>query len=415
MRLESALFTSREGLNVHGQALGVIGDNISNVNTISYKTSRSEFADLVANGEGSLQNSITSGGGSGVQVANIRQIQDTGVIEFTGRQLDVAIAGRGFFMLGSADDPSYTRAGNFQMDNDGFLVNSQGQAVLGTAAGGSGLSELNLLEVNVSGNATTAVSLTGNLDAGETVKEVVTAPTSFNQIAAGANVINSITVYDTLGTEHAVSLAYFKSDSNSWTVQAYVDGQDVGQEAGTPVLAGETTLTFTENGLVSDTTPLTASIAYSNGAAAGSFTVDLSNFSQYAASSELRGVTQDGTGIGEVTGYAFKDDGKLVAILTSGAEVLVGTVQLADFANLDALIRQGSNIYTAGEGAGAKDPAAAGTNGLGILEGSSLERSTVDLASQFVDLTLYQRGYQANSQVLNAANSLLRDTLGLIR
>lgn len=401
-------------MNVHGQALGVIGDNISNVNTISYKTSRSEFADLVATGEGSLQNSET-GGGSGVQVAKIRQIHDTGVIEFTGRQLDVAIAGKGFFIVGSADDPQYTRAGNFQMDNDGYLVNSQGLQVLGTPAGGSGLSELNLLDVNVSGTATSAVTLTGNLNAGEPVKDVVTDPTSFKQIAAGANVINSVTAYDSLGTEHAVTLAYFKTDSNTWTIQAYVDGSEATDSAGAPFLAGETTITFTENGIISESDPLAASIPYSNGAAAGAFNVDFSNFTQYAASSELRGVTQDGSGIGEITGYAFKEDGRLVGILSSGTEVLVGTIQLADFANVDALNRQGSNIYTAGEGAGTKDPAAAGTNGLGTLQGSSLERSTVDLASQFVDLTLYQRGYQANSQILNAANALIKDTLGLIR
>lgn len=418
MRLESALYTSREGLNAHGQAIGVIGDNISNVSTIGYKASRSEFEDLVSEGAGRESYAVT-GGGSGVAVSRIRQIHETGVIEFSGRTLDVAIAGRGFFMVGTPDNPSYTRAGNFEISEEGLLVDAQGQPVLGsvgTAEAGT-LSSLNLLDIDVSGTATSLATLTANLNASDAISAPPEAPATFREVAAAASFAGSLTVYDSLGSEHAVNLSFFKTENNTWTAQAYIDGSEVGQEAGVPVLLGETSLVFGDDGLLPEGTAanIAATAAYSNGAAAGNFTIDLSNFTQYATASQLSGIVQDGQGTGEITGYEFRKDGRLVAVLSNGNQINVGTIQLADFTNLDGLQRAGNNLFVQAQGAGAKEPGTPGTNGLGELEGSSLERSTVDLANQFVDLTLYQRGYQANSQIMNVTNDMLRDTLSLIR
>ena len=129
----------------------------------------------------------------------------------------------------------------------------------------------------------------------------------------------------------------------------------------------------------------------------------------------MSGVTQNGQGVGEVTGYEFKKDGRLVAILSSGSETLVGTIQLASFVNKDGLKRAGNNQFVEDTGAGKKDPGQPGTGGLGELQGASLERSTVDISTAFVELVVYQRGYQASSQVLNIASNTIRDTLGLLR
>jgi flagellar hook protein FlgE len=423
MRLETALYTSREGLNAHGQAIGVIGDNIANVNTVGFKASRSEFADLVSDGAEGHESYAVPGGGNGVEVAKIRTIQDTGVIEFTGRSLDVAIAGRGFFMTGDPANPDYTRAGNFEMNDEGLLVDSRGQPVLGTsgdAAAGTSLSTLDLLGVDLSGAQTTKATLSGNLNAAEGfATPPVTAPATFNELTAAATTSAAFTVNDSLGGEHNVTLAYFKTANNTWTAQAYMDGADSGGTPGQPVLLGSTTMIFGSDGIIADANKATAQIAasatYANGAAAQNFTIDMAGFSQYATNSVLSGVSQDGQGTGEIKSYEFKKDGRLVAILSSGSEISVGTVQLADFTNVDDLSRAGNNLYATGENSGAKDPGSPGKGGLGTLEGSSLERSTVDLASQFVDLTLYQRGYQANSQILNAASTLIHDTIGLIR
>ncbi len=420
MRLESALYTSREGLNAHGQAIGVIGDNISNVNTVGYKTSRTEFADILAEGPDGRQSYAVEGGGNGVQVARIRQVHETGVIEFTGRTLDVAVAGEGYFILGDPANPNYTRAGNFEMNDQGFLVDPLGQQVLGTVGTDTGtLAPINLLGVDVSGTETTFAALTGNLSASEKVKQPIEDPLTFNQINEAANTTAAFTVNDSLGAEHSVFLAFFKTGTNTWTARAYVSGSEVGQETDSPVLLGESTFTFESNGVIAEgniaNTKMTVTPAYSNGSAAESFEIDLSGYTQYSTSSVLSGVAQDGQGTGEVNSYAFKKDGRLVAVLSSGEEVTIGTIHLADFRNLDGLVRAGSNLYKAGENIGEVRTGAAGGAGLGQLEGGSLERSTVDLANQFVELTIYQRGYQANSQILNAASTLIRDTLGLIR
>lgn len=420
MRLESALYTSREGLSVHGQAIGVIGDNISNVNTVGYKTSRTEFADLVADGTDGRQSYAVENGGNGVQISRIRQIHETGVIEFTGRSLDVAVGGEGFFIVGDVENPSYTRAGNFEMNDQGFLIDALGQQVLGTVDGGTGLAPLNLLGVDVSGTETTRATLSGNLNASEGIDPAIDAPLTFNQLNAAATSSAAFSVNDSLGAEHSIFLAFFKTDTNTWVARSYIDGGDVGGVAGQPVLLGESTLNYGSNGVIPDANAAAASMsvtpAYSNGSEPETFAIDLSQFTQYSTSSVLSGVAQDGQGTGEVKSYSFKKDGRLVAELSSGEEVLVGTIHLADFRNLDGLQRSGSNLYSVGDGSvGEVRTGQAGTNGLGGLEGGSLERSTVDLANQFVDLTLYQRGYQANSQILNAASSMIRDTIALIR
>lgn len=430
MRLESAMFTSREGLNVHGQAIAVVGDNISNANTTSYKVSRTEFADLVSEGQDGKQSVVVSGGGSGVKLGKIRQIHDTGTIEFTGRSLDVAIGGKGFFMVGDASSPIYTRAGNFQINGDGVLVDGSGRQVLGSVAAGPGqgaeggggttLGTLNLYDINLAGVATSASGMVGNLDAGATVTNLPANPQSFNEMRALANFSSSLVVYDSLGAEHAITVGFFKTGTNTWQAQAYVDGADTGGTPGVPVAVGQpATLTFGADGLIAEAGTAAATIngtaAYANGAAAGNFTINLSGFSQYAGGSQLASVTQNGQGIGEVTGYQFKKNGDLVAVLSSGTEYLIGNIPLADFRNVDGLIRAGSNSFIAGADAGLIDPARAGTAGLGELEGGSLERSSVDIASEFVDIVVYQRGYQANSQVLGVANNMIRDTISLLR
>lgn len=428
MRLESALNSSREGLTSHGIALATVGDNIANISTTGFKASRAEFSDLMSEGTDGKQSLAIASSGAGVKVSKVRQIHDLGVIEFTGRALDVAIAGEGFFMVGSAENPAYTRAGNFQVNGSGVLTDSDGNPVLGTPAtttttGGetsTALTSLNLLDVNVSGSATTESTIAGNL---ESISEIATppaAPTRFQDIAETANFTTGLTVYDSQGGEHNVTVGFYKTAANTWTALSYMDGGEVGGTAGVPVQVGQTaTLNFSSSGVIEDANAAAASIAvtapYSGGAAAGSFTIDLSGFTQYAALTGLSGVTQNGKGVGEVTGYEFKKDGRIVALLSSGSEALVGTVQLVSFVNKDGLKRAGNNLFIEDTGAGRKDPGQPGTEGLGELEGSSLERSTVDISTAFVDLVVYQRGYQANSQVMSIASSTLRDTLGLLR
>ena len=421
MRLESAMISGREGLTSHGQAIAVVGDNISNVSTTAFKEGRAEFADIVSSGLEGNYGSSESESGSGSTISAVRTIFEGGIIEDTGRQLDVGIAGEGFFIVGEAADPLYSRAGNFNLNLDGILVDANGLPVLGFAPGATTLSSLDLNNVEITGSATSAINIGGNLSSISEIKDAAPAgPLTFRELAAGASFVSSVTTYDSLGAAHGITVAYTKTGLNTWTAQAYIDSGEVGGEAGVPTQLGQdVTLTFSETGVIEEANQagavLTAAPAYSSGAAAGNFTINFASFTQYASGDGLTGVSQDGSPTGNITGYEIQKNGDILAILDSGATQLVGTVQLANFVNKDGLDRVGSNLYKASSEAGTAVTGIPNDAGLGSLESGALERSNVDLSNEFVDLVVLQRGYQASSQSLGVANQLLRDTIALAR
>ncbi len=422
MRIESALYASREGIQAHGKALSVVGDNISNSNTTGYKSSRIEFADLLPEGEDGHSSVAGPIGGAGVTVAAVRQQHELGVIEYTGRSLDAAIGGDGFFILGDDANRRYSRAGNFAMDGEGYLVDQSGMKVQGFAEGTASLSDINLLNLNVSGTETANVQIYGNLNASDPGAELVPVnPARFEDIASEANFISSVRVFDSLGVGHNVTLAYYKSDAtpNEWTVQAYMNGSDIaGGIQDVPIQLGQNvTLNFNPDGSIAnaDAAIINAAPAYGNGAAVGNIGIDLSNFSQFGSNTSISAVTQDGEGTGEVKDYEFRADGGLYALLDSGTSVLVANMALATFPNQDGLDRAGNGLFVESGDSGTVAVDIAGAGNRGVLTGASLERSNVDTTTQFVDLVLYQRGYQAASQTLSAANEILRDTIALIR
>jgi flagellar hook protein FlgE len=420
MRLESALNTSREGINAHGQAIAVVGDNIANSSTTAYKTARAEFGDILGEYAGDRNSEVVAGSGDGVAIKQVRVIQENGVVEFTGRELDVAIAGGGFFMVGDAAAPQFTRAGNFEINPAGLLVNAQGQPILGfTGAANANLGPLNMFNVETAGAVTTDVSLFGNASATAPITVAPQNPATYREIGAAQTFSVTQSVFDSLGARHEVLVAFFKTGPNAWTAQAYIDGGDVGGTAGTPQQIGTTNLTFGGDGKIAEANAaaaaITATPAYSNGAAAGNFTIDLSNMTQYAGGSLVNNVTQDGQANGAVKSYQFDSDGKVFAVLDNGSRAQIGSIPLATFNNVDGLERSGTGVFSSTVRAGDPVVAAAGSGLFGTLEGASLERSTVDIANQFVNLVLFQRGYQANSQVLSAANEMLQNTIGLLR
>ncbi|MBX7143166.1 MAG: flagellar hook protein FlgE [Oligoflexia bacterium] len=420
MRIESALYASREGLDAHGKAISVVGDNVANANTVGYKTSRVEFADLFPDGKDGRQSGALPSSGGGSSVARVRQIHETGVLEATGRPLDVGIAGDGFFIVGDGDNQFYTRAGNFQINEDGLLVTADGEPVLGLQGTGTTLGTLNVKSIDTTGAATSLATIYGNLASSAETTTVPTNPQTFTEINSLATFIATASVNDSLGGIHDVSLAFFKTDTNEWTAQAYLDGGEVGGTKGVPVqLGSNATLTFDSSGSISTANAaaakITATPTYSSGAAAGNFQIDLSKFSQFASTSIVNSFSQDGKSVGNIKSYQFQADGTLLAVLDTGSTAQVGKIQLAQFPNTDALERAGNSLFRAGDGSGTPTVSDPGDEGSGKLEGNSLERSTVDIANQFIDLVLYQRGYQANSQILNAADQLIQGTLQLMR
>lgn len=420
MRLEGALYSSSAGLNAHGQAISVVGDNISNTNTVGFKRSRTEFSDLLAEPDAGRDPS-TLVSGSGVSVNRVRPIHETGMIESTGRALDAGIAGAGFFMVGDTTDTYYTRAGNFQMRSDGVLATSEGLAVLGYPGTSTTLGPINLLDLKLSGQATSNLTLYGNLDASAVAGSAPADPAAFSDLNKAASGISVVEVYDSLGATHAITLASTKTGPSAWTVQAYIDGGDVaGGTAGKPQLLGSVNITFGPDGAIPEGNKAAAAITlnnvqYANGGSGASAKIDLGNMSQFAAPTQISGISKDGRASGQVKDYEIEQNGAVTAVLDNGNRVLLGTLQLATFKNVDGLQRIGNSLYTADTSAGERITGSPGTSSLGKLSGAALERSTVDIANEFIDLVLYQRGYQANSQVLNVATSMIKDTINMMR
>jgi flagellar hook protein FlgE len=215
----NGLFAGRSGIASHGAAIAVVGDNISNASTIGYKASRAEFEDLIA-GEGGGGKTV----GSGSSLAAVTTIFGQGTFEFTGRPLDLGIAGNGFFVVAQGEQRFYTRAGNFKVDSSGYVVNQNGLEVLGFPANASGaLERLNVNTIEQSSVATTDLSMVGNVDAGATVISAAAIPattgspptTSFADINARAAHSQAIDVFDSLGKGHTLTAFFFKTGASA--------------------------------------------------------------------------------------------------------------------------------------------------------------------------------------------------------
>lgn len=419
MRLESAINTSREGITAHGQAIAVVGDNISNASTPAFKRGRAEFADIMGQIADSKNAEVRPSSGNGAFIRRTRLNFDAGAVDFTGRALDVALTGNGFFLVGDPAAPMLTRLGNFQVAADGMLQTQGGEAVLGYQGEGVELVPINMLQVNIQATPTATLELFGNIDAGLSPTTPPPPGSTFAEINSAATFVASQSVYDSLGERHDVTACFFKNSANQWTVQSYVNGSETGAGANVPVLVGEVTLTFNANGQIDEADAAAANIQgtinWANGAAASNLTIDLKAFTQYAGGSRITNSTQDGRGGGDIQAYDIDAVGGIYALLGSGERAQVGTLPVAIVQNVDGLRRQGGSLFSTTNLSGAMEVGVAGQGGSGELVPYSLESSNVDIANQFVDLVIYQRGYQANSQVLSAANEILKGTIALIR
>lgn len=415
-RLESGLFAGRESLITHGLALSTVGDNVANANTIGFKNSRVEFGDVLAESVGSLYGAplSTGNGVRGLDISTSHRLQ--GSIEPTSRELDAAIQGNGYFVLNNGVDTSYTRAGNFSIDADGFLVSRSGENVMGfTAESPDTLVPISTIGAEANATASTTMSIAGNLAADTPNDDVPPAnPATFQEVNDAATFRTSVEVIDSLGTSQSVALYFFHTgpQNGSWTVQAYVNGDQLGGAAGTPSLVGTTNLTFDGFGLQADgAQPMTINAAWGNGSQASNIAVDLGNMTQLAGSSSVSNVVIDGNPSGEVIGIGYQDDGTIVVRLSNGEEFPLATLGIAMFNSADGLDRVGDNQFRETEESGEALLGVAGAEGRGTISGSSLESSNVDPANEFISMIRFQRGYQAGSQVITTISELMNTTI----
>ncbi len=331
MGVLSSLYTGVTGIEANGTALGVIADNISNSNTIGFKTSRAEFSDVVAK---SLKGIL--GGdqiGRGVSLSGVKQIFSQGNMQQTDRATDLAITGDGFFTLDGPGGRAYTRNGAFNFNKDGELINSDGFKVMGFQAdeGGEISTKLESIKLDrniIDAKATEGVNMAMNLDIRTKVAEGgfnIEDPEKTSSYSTG------VTVFDSAGNSHTLTVYFTKTANNQWSWNAVAKGDEIeGAEPGTAVQGASGTLTFDNNGRLLSQETAESSFSFTNGAKPGQeikfdFGDDITlggtgvkGSTQYGSPSDIYQHTQDGYQAGTVGGLSFNDDGVLSAFYTNG-------------------------------------------------------------------------------------------------
>lgn len=424
MTMLTSLFTAVSGLGSNGTALSVIGDNIANVNTTAFKGSRANFSDI-------LSQSLGGGGnlqvGRGSRVGSVQQLFGQGTVETTGNPLDMAIDGDGFFMVRESSGAQfYTRAGQFAIDNDGFVVNPNGNYLLGYQADNAGnitanLDRINVSTVNSPPNQTTSLSLQSNLDAREAVPTVAWAVNAATGPAAGSyNFASAITVYDSLGNSHLANIYYVKTAANTWQVHVTYNENATGAPNYTEVGAPFATLTFNSSGQLQ--APLTAVSGtfdfddWGAGAAqaiAFNFGYNSAFTTQYGSPSSTIFQTQDGYTSGSLRALSVSENGIISGVFTNGQVRDISQVALARFTASTELTKIGNNLFAESNASGQPLIGEPGTSGRGTISASSLEAGNVDLAEEFVRLIAAQRGFQANTKVITTTDELLNQLLSI--
>jgi flagellar hook protein FlgE len=414
---------SLSGLNANQQKLSVIGNNLANLNTVAFKASTVDFADLVSQSVGGPSSNPMQIG-LGVTTGQITPNFSQGSVENTGIATNVAIQGAGFFVIGDLQSRAYSRAGNFGFNADGMLVTADGLPVQGytkidPATG----------QIDTSGPPTDIVVPPGVLRAPAATTMFSTISNLDAAAATGATFTASVQLYDSLGVPHVATIAFAKTAPGAWTYTVTVPGAEVtGGTAGTPFQIGTGTLGFsnlgkltTVNGGAAADVTIT-SPTWANGAAPVNFTWDLvdgngvSSLTGYAAASSTSSITQNGSPSAAPSSIIVIDqDGQLKASFGVGQTLTVGVLSLATFNNPQGLVKLGTNLFSESEASGLASIGTAGTGSRGTLIGSSLEQSNVDIAHEFTQMILAQRGYQASSKGITVADELLVDTLNLKR
>lgn len=406
--MNRSLLAGLSGTLTNQMYIDVVANNIANANTVGFREGRVTFQDAfyqtLSGGRAGSQAGL--GGvnpaqiGSGAAMGQIQTIHTQGSMRYSGFPLDAALEGQGMFVLGTAAGGElYTRDGSFALDDSRTLVcGSNGMPVLGwmaqngevNAVGEPAAMTFPIGQVRP-GRATTTAAVTGNLDAG---------------LATGGVSTASIAVYDSLGLPHEVNLTFTRSaTANEWSVTA---------TAGASSATG--TVTFDgDDGSVASGGSLTLNMALSSGATTPqAVQVDLSGVTQLAQpGSDVRVASQDGTPSSTLSAVSILDGGNVQGEFSDGHVETLGCLAVAAFGNVGGLMRVGNNLYQMGANTGQIDLGPAGVSGRGEIRARQLEMSNVDLTRSFVEVMTAQRGFQASTRVISAANRLLDDVMQL--
>ena len=403
--------TALSGLSAASTDLNVIGNNVANSNTVGFKSSTAEFADVYAQ---SLSGGASLTPGIGTKLAAISQQFSQGVFQTTNNPLDLAISGNGFFQLNNNGSLSYTRDGQFQLDNNGYIVNSTGEKLTGYAvdvkgkviAANPGPMQINTADIPPQQSTTIHAVL--NLDSSSST---IPATTAINQNDATTYTSStSFTTYDSLGNSHIATLYYQNNGGNTWTQALYVDGT-----AANPALS-PATLTFGSNGSLTVPVSGTASASFSPTGGAVSpqaLSFDIGTMTQFGSAFGVTALSQDGYASGQLNGYSIGTNGLLVGNYTNGQTRNIGQVVTANFASLQNLKSLGNNQWAETSASGQALVGVPGSGTLGELNSSTLEESNVDITTQLVSMIVAQQNYQANAQTIKTQNAIEQTLVSL--
>ncbi|MDF3019847.1 MAG: flagellar hook protein FlgE [Steroidobacteraceae bacterium] len=395
------------GLNAAQSDLNVTANNIANTQTNGFKGSRTEFADLFAV---SLQGTSNNASGNGVRVAAVTQQFAQGNIEFTDSNLDLAISGQGMFILSDSGALSYSRAGAFQMNRDGYVVTSNQQRLQvypplnGGGFNTGGLSDLRLVSTDSAPSATANVEYVLNLPGNAAVPPIAfnaNDPNSFNQAT-------SLTLFDSLGATHTGTMYFSKTAvANQWEARLFIDGNDTGAVQ---------TLQYSNSGVLQ--TPVGGQLPFptfnvTTGAAPMNITVDLARSTQFGSNFAVNSVSQDGYTTGRLIGIDIDETGIVQARFTNGNSQPLGQVAIANFSNPQGLQQLGNTQWAETFSSGQALRGQAGNSGFGLVQSGALEGANVDVTEQLVQMITAQRNFQANAQMISTADSITQTIINL--
>lgn len=428
MGVLSSIFTGVSGLTAQGEALSIVADNIANANTTGFKASRPEFMDLVAkNLKGVLGGNQI---GRGVKIGAVNPILLQGNVDHTENATDLAVSGDGMFTLMGSEGQTFTRDGSFHFDKEGYLVTNDNQRVQGYLADDKGKITSNIGDVQLPkaitpARATKELNVALNLDSrlGIGKKFDIKDPHATTQYSTG------VEIYDSQGNKHLLMVHFNKIADRTWEWHGIVDGKEVigGKEGElSEVVSGK--LTFTVDGKL-DTQEITnKNFSFTGGALPNqdikvSFGdaiqtdkgTGLKGTVQYGKQGDLLSWNQDGASAGMITNMSFNDLGELVALYGNGEVRTLSQLVLAKFDSTERLYKMGNNRFKESRDSGTPAIGAPQMAGRGKIFAKSLERSTVDMALEFVNLIQNQRGFQANAKTISTTDELLAEIIQLKR
>lgn len=447
-----ALFAGVSGLRNHQVRMDVIGNNIANVNTVAFKSSRVTFAESFNQLlQGATRPPANSGGrnptqiGNGMNIASIDTKFTQGTIQSTGVTTDVAISGDAFFVVKGNGKTLYTRAGNFQFDangrlvapSNGYIVQGINADALGNFSSSSAVTDIDLtLNAKSPARATQNLSLAGNLNLNQRI--IQTSPTTVSEPHQ-----MSITTYDTAGQAHNLVLTFKQvftgtpaAPNNTWTFSitsptATVAGIDnAATPASGPLDNDQGLVTFNASGQMVDfnnglvdlsAEPVRIRVTPNSGGTPFDVVLDpgsvndINGLSQFANPSNAVFTAQDGYTSGDLQDISIDSTGVITGFYTNGVSRPVAQLSLADFNNPTALLRRGDNMFQPSANSGVPVLGFAGTSATSAITASALESSNVDLSEQFTDMITAQRGFQASARVITTADEMLTELVNLKR